>query len=334
MTGSDGPGMRVGANGWDSAVDVRQLRALLALVEHGSVGRAAEALGLAQSTVSEALAALDRAVGAPTVLRRRGAHRTALTAAGEALLPYARRVLQELDAAHLAIAAVTRGASANVEVIANESVSSYLLPPVLGALRRRWPNTRFAVSIATCEGVRARVAEGNCDLGLHLEEDGPTDPAADSPRPRTGGSPERSVLTRGVPLVIFSGPGHPLAQVARRAPLRRDEISPFPLFVSDAAGDFYELLRRHLTAGGLSGPRLEPAGSIDAVKRGVAADPSALGILPRYAVAEELRNGLAHALTLTPPVPGMRLVALLSAARTPSHPATTELLDQLREVLG
>ena len=71
----------------DSALEVRQLRAFLALVDHGSVSAAALALGLAQSTVSEALAALERAVGAPIVLRRRGAQPTALTAAGEALLP-------------------------------------------------------------------------------------------------------------------------------------------------------------------------------------------------------------------------------------------------------
>lgn len=74
----------------ESAVEIRQLRAFVALVEHGSVTAAAQVLGLAQSTMSETLSSLERAVGSAILLRRRGAHEIARTSAGEALLPYAR----------------------------------------------------------------------------------------------------------------------------------------------------------------------------------------------------------------------------------------------------
>jgi hypothetical protein len=55
---------------------------------------------------------------------------------------------------------VTNSAHATLEIVANEFVSAYLLPGVLAALRARWTNTRFAVSVAACAGVRAGVHEG------------------------------------------------------------------------------------------------------------------------------------------------------------------------------
>lgn len=329
---------RIGADGWSSPLEIRQLRAFLAVVAHGSVSAAALALGLAQSTVSEALAALDRAVGAQTVLRRRGAHETALTDAGEALLPHAQRVLQELDAVHLAIASVTHGASASVDVTANESVSTYLLAPALSVLRKRWPNTRFSVTVATCANVRAGVTEGHCDLGLLLgDQDGMASHAEGMSAIRPDGSAMAVVLATEVPLVIFAGLEHPLARGARRSGGRhvavsRDAIASFPMFVADAAGDFHELIRRYFAADALPGPRLEPVGSIDGVKRGVDADTSALGILPHYAVAEDIRSGRVCALTLSPAPPRMQLVALLPSARAGRHPAITELLEQLGAV--
>lgn len=319
-----GRGQRIGPNGWRSALDVRQLRAFLALVEHGNVSRAAEALGLAQSTVSETLAALDRALGTPAVLRRRGAAQVTLTEAGDALLPHARRMLQEIDAAHQSIAAVTRTASARVEVLANESVSAYLLPPVLAALRRRWPNTRFAVSVETCASVRAGVAGGRCDVGLLLEEaDGVHASGADT-----------IVLTDPTRLVIFSGADHTLARGPNPAPVPRDALAEFPLFIPDAAGDYFELLRRYFTADGLPGPRLQPAGSIEGVRRGVAADRTALGVLPGYALAEDLRAGRVRAIPTIPPPPAMVLVAMLPGGPATRHPSIDDLLDRLRPAMA
>jgi hypothetical protein len=57
-----------------------------------------------------------------------------------------------------------------------------------------------------------------------------------------------------------------------------------------------------------------------------------LGILPFYAILEELRNGsLAH-LNLRPAPPNMRLVALLSRSRA-RHPGTTQLIEGITRVL-
>jgi regulatory helix-turn-helix LysR family protein len=49
-------------SGW-AGLEIRHLRALVALVDSGSMTAAAQALGMAQSTVSEAMSALDRTLG-------------------------------------------------------------------------------------------------------------------------------------------------------------------------------------------------------------------------------------------------------------------------------
>ena len=120
----------------ESTVEVRQLKAFVALVEQGSVTAAAQTLGVAQSTMSEALSSLERALGTSLFLRRRGSHELVLTEAGNALLPHARSVLDLLAAAHVAVASVTTGARARVAIATNESLSTYIVGPQLDIMRR------------------------------------------------------------------------------------------------------------------------------------------------------------------------------------------------------
>jgi DNA-binding transcriptional LysR family regulator len=314
----------VGGSGWKSAVEIRQLRAFLAVVEHGSLSAAAIALGVAQSTISEALASLDRAIGSRVILRKRGAHHVALTETGDALLPHARRILHELDAMHRSAAIATPEATATLNVTTNESVSTYLLAPALANLRKRWRNVHFSVTVATCPNVRADVAAGRCDLGMLLQ----------------GGTLESNahhdmlhiaVLASGIPLVVFCGARHPFVLRSKRASASRDALTGYPIFIADAAGDFHEVIRRYLTADAMPGVRLEAVGSIDAVKRAVAAEDSALGILPSYCLTEDLKARRIVALDVKPVPPTVSLVSLLPTAQSGIHPALSELLHSLTQ---
>jgi DNA-binding transcriptional LysR family regulator len=304
----------------DSTLEVRQLRAFVALVEQGSVTAAAQSLGLAQSTVSEALSSLERALGAPLFVRRRGTHDLVLTDAGSALLPHARGVLERISAAHVAVAGATTGARARIAIATNESLSTYVLAPHLDVLRRRWPNTTFEVSVLMCTAIRAVVEAGEFDFALSLQ---PCEDAAN------GVAAERTVVSDDVPLVIFAQPGHPLANRRRSRPVRRDALGDHTLYLSDAAGDFHLLVRRFLEHDGLPGPHLQPTGSIESVKRAVLADPLAVGMLPGYALLDEFRDRKLAPVPVQPGPPRMRLEALLSRARA-HHPATRQLLEEVR----
>lgn len=76
--------------------DVRQLRALLAVVDTGTFTGAAAVLGVSQASVSRAVASLERALGAR--LLQRTTREVSLTAAGAHVVRHARRVLEEVAA--------------------------------------------------------------------------------------------------------------------------------------------------------------------------------------------------------------------------------------------
>jgi monoterpene epsilon-lactone hydrolase len=77
------------------AIELRHLRAFIAVAEELNFGRAAERLYLSQPALSRQIRALERLVGCE--LLRRTTHRVELTIAGEALLDRARRLLRDLD---------------------------------------------------------------------------------------------------------------------------------------------------------------------------------------------------------------------------------------------
>jgi epsilon-lactone hydrolase len=79
------------------AIEVRHLRAFVAVAEELNFGRAAERLYLSQPALSRQIRSLERLVGCQ--LLRRSTHRVELTLAGEALLDRARRLLADLNEA-------------------------------------------------------------------------------------------------------------------------------------------------------------------------------------------------------------------------------------------
>ena len=303
-----------------STLELRQVRAFVSLVENGSVTAASQALKLAQSTVSEAIAALERALGTALIAHKRGTHAVVLTPAGQVLLPHARNVLAAVDKTYVAMAKAAEGARGVVNIIANESVSTYVLSRVLTGARRRWRNTRFAVSVAACPEIREGVRSGAFDLGLVLT------PA--KPQSLAGSLEDGQVVAPLVPLLIFATPLHPLVKPSsRRTPVRRCALDGFPVFVSDAAGEYRGLLERFFSDDNVPSPRLESTGSIEGVKAAVFADPLAVGILPSYAVAKEIQTGHVVPVDLCPLLPPMQIVALLGSRAL--HPSTPELLQEM-----
>jgi DNA-binding transcriptional LysR family regulator len=307
-------------------LELRQLRAFVALVENGSVTAASHALGLAQSTVSEAIKALERELGTALIAHKRGSHSVALTPAGRVLLPHGRNVLAAVDKACVAVVKAASNARGVVNIIANESVSTYLLSPVLATMRRRWRNTQFTVSVAACPEVREGVKSGAFDLGLVLTTAKRTT-AAKAATAASKRSEDGQVVAPLVPLLIFAAPEHPLVRAARHPLVRRSSLDLFPVFVSDAAGEYRTLLERFFREDEMPGPRLESTGSIEGVTTSVIADTRALGILPSYAVAKEVQTGRVVPLDLRPALPPMQVLALHGSRDL--HPSTRELLDEL-----
>jgi DNA-binding transcriptional LysR family regulator len=284
-------------------LELRYLRAFLAVVDLGGYTRAAQALGVSQSTVSESLAALERATGAPVL--RRSNRLIAVTPAGKRLLPLARRMLALHD--EMIAAAAEPEEDAAVTIGANESVATYLLPRHLAKLRRRGNGSRFQVVPGSCAEIRAGVRNGSLDLGLVLE-------------PRRTKS-DGLYATR---LLVLAAPGDPLAS----RPATAAKLASRTFSLSDVAGSFHEVMRRTFREAGVSTPKMEAAGSVEAVKRMVVAGDH-LGVLPAFAVASELKSRTIVSLNVEPPLPAIVLSAVHPATRRPV-PAARDLLELLR----
>lgn len=141
-----------------------QLRTLLAVLEHGSFTRAAEALGLSQSTVSFHVKALESTVG--TRLLDRGRDGVRATPQGELLRGHAERLWALRGEALEDLRAESQGQRGRVVVAASTIPGEYLLPARLAQLRRSHPGVSVRVEISESSRALASLAARECDLAL------------------------------------------------------------------------------------------------------------------------------------------------------------------------
>ena len=124
-----------------SLLDWSLLQAFLVLAESGSLSQAAPLLGSTQPTLSRQLALLETQVGHS--LFERSPRGLRLTAAGQALLPAARRMREGAQDLTLALAGQSQALAGTVRITASEIVSTYLLPQALLGLRHSHPEIQI-----------------------------------------------------------------------------------------------------------------------------------------------------------------------------------------------
>ena len=142
----------------------QQLRLFLAVAREGTFTRAAAALYLTQSAVSQQIDALEREQGVR--LFERLPRGIALTDAGAALLPYAERVTQLVDDAANALAEVRGVARGRLRIGASQTPATYLLPDLLGAFARRYPALDVVLEVNVSAAIADAVASGALPLGI------------------------------------------------------------------------------------------------------------------------------------------------------------------------
>ncbi|WP_051389016.1 LysR family transcriptional regulator [Arthrobacter sp. 35W] len=128
-------------------MNLRQLRYFLAIVDHGGVHRAAEALHVAQSSLSQTMRALERDLG--TELFHRIGRGIVLSPAGEGLVGPARSILREVDNAERAVTEIAALRAGTIDIA---SLSDLAIDPV---------STWMANFLMAHPGVQCRVEEGD-----------------------------------------------------------------------------------------------------------------------------------------------------------------------------
>lgn len=148
-------------------VDLRHLRVLDAIVEEGTFARAARRLSYSQSSVSQQVAALERAVGGPVFDRPGGPRAARLTPLGHLVLRRGRELLRGADDLTHAVERFHAGDD-RIDIGTFQSVSSVILPTLVSRLRDERPDCE----VRLYEGEPEEPRIGDLDL---LFYDGPVD---------------------------------------------------------------------------------------------------------------------------------------------------------------
>ena len=143
----------------------RQLECFVAVVDSGGFTKAAADLRVAQPSLSQTIASLERELG--TVLFHRVGRGVRLSAAGAALLDPARRVLRDFTVAQDSVDQVKGLESGRLDIACIPTLVTEPFAHLVGIFREQHPGVMvYSPDLEATGGVEAAVASGDCELAL------------------------------------------------------------------------------------------------------------------------------------------------------------------------
>jgi molybdate transport repressor ModE-like protein len=292
-------------------IDMQRLRVLREVAEHGSFSKAAAALLLTPSAVSQQIAALERSLG--TVVVERGARGAVLTEPGRLLVETANVVLAELRHTQEQIGRLATGHPSRLTVATFASGGQRLLPSALQRLAAKHPGVELTVLEYDPADSIPLVGAGKADVALAYHFDGP-------PPVRRG---DRSGLewspVMDDPMWIVLPAHHPLAGRSRLAlgELRGERWVQGCLTIGE---------RLNIYAA-LAGFELEVACNTTdyAFAQSLIAAGVGVGLVPEVAL---VKSDQLVPIELEPPRPS-RFIGVVTARRRHAHPLVQDLLAAL-----
>ena len=193
------------------------LRAFVAVAERQHFGSAATTLGVSQSTLSQALAALETGLG--TQLIERSTRRVLLTPEGRQLLPHALAVVEAVDSFTAAAAGASDPLQAGMRLGLIPTVAPYVLPTLLAGLPEQLPSLTLRVIEDQTERLLTLLHEGALDAALIA-----------LPTPEVSAVGVTAIPIYDEDFVLALPPGHPLSG-KRRVPTTA--LAELPLLLLD-----------------------------------------------------------------------------------------------------
>jgi DNA-binding transcriptional LysR family regulator len=285
------------------SLELRHLRYFLAVAEHLSFSRAARHLHLAQQSLSQQIAALERDLGVR--LFDRDTRGTRLTAAGSAFRPAAQDILARVEAA----VAQARGVVGPLELAFLSSTANYMLPPVVRAVRSRFPGIALGTHDVPIDELVDGLRTGRFDAAFT--------------RPPLVPDVETRVLATE-PVCAVLPAGHPLAT---RSSLRLAELAgePWVLTPRDSWPPWHEKYDHDFATAGFTPDVVQRAASVPALLGLVAAG---VGVTRLARSAHSLRRGGV----VFVPLEGDSAETVVAWLPGRSHPLVPDLIDLTGEL--
>lgn len=221
-------------------MDTQSLTAFIEIADSASFTRAAERLHLSQPAISKRLRSLEQQIGQR--LFDRVGRSVLLTDAGQALLPYARRVLQTVEDGRRALSQLSDRVSGRLSIGTSHHIGLHRLPPVLKRFVIDYPDVDLDLHFMDSEDACEAVLAGKLELGIVTLPLQPL-PNLDSGRVWPD------------PLAVVVAPSHPLAGRRR---LRLEDLAEHPAVLPDEDTYTHRIIRAELQSRGVE-PRVRLA---------------------------------------------------------------------------
>ncbi|MES2683586.1 MAG: LysR family transcriptional regulator [Pseudomonadota bacterium] len=221
-------------------MDTQALSAFLEVADTASFSKAAERLFLSQPAVSKRIATLEDQLGRQ--LFDRVGRQISLTDAGRALLPYARRVLHDIEDGRRALSMLSEKVEGRLSIGTSHHIGLHRLPTVLRAYTLAYPQVDLDIQFMDSEVACEAVLAGKLELGIVT--------LPSQPLPQL-----KSRLVWPDPLAVVVAPAHPLAALKRP---KLDDLAEHPAVLPDEATYTHRIVTAALTQHGLK-PRIRLA---------------------------------------------------------------------------
>lgn len=259
-------------------MDLRQLRYFLAIVEEGSISRAAERVHVAQPALSLHVKRMEERLG--TALLIRGAQGVVPTEAGTLLARRALVLLAEAERTEEELRSFGKAPTGKVRIGLPGTVSGILAVPLIAACRARHPGIGLVVAEAMSGFVRDWLTEGQVDLAVLYGD------------PSGEGIAATALLEEELAMLLPPGAVVP-------EPAGLEVLAAHPLILPSGPHGLRAMLDVELRRLGIAAVPAIELDSYAGIKQ-LVADGHGVSVLPRHAVAAEAAAGQVTVRALAP----------------------------------
>ena len=253
-------------------MEIRQLRAFVAIAESGTFTAGALRVHVTQAAISMQIRQLETEIGAKVFVR--APRHVILTEAGEQLLRRARHILREHDAALDEIAELAGAERGRLRIgSASAMVLTEQLPSILKELRKQHPAAEIAVTSGTSEVLVDQILAGEVDIAF-----------VSLPVDVRGIKTERLSEDQ---LVAIASPRHKLA---KQRTISAYTLAGERLILGERGGNTRRLIDQFFAQAGVTLRVAMELSRQQAIKRMVEEDMG-VGIVPLQSVKEEVEKG-------------------------------------------
>jgi len=252
-------------------MEIRQLKTFWTLASTRSFSRTAEVLNYVPSTITMQIKALEEELGVK-LLDRLGKS-VILTDAGQRLLPYANKILNDIEEARY-VSSESEELTGTITIGADEVLCTYRLPALIRVFRERYPHVRLLFRPLSSHSLKQSLREGNVDVVFMLDE----------PIVSTDLHTE---LLMDEPFFMVVSPKHPLAACAT---LRIEDFNREQILLSEKGCSYRTFFYHTLLRKGADSLTELEFNSVEAIKQ-CAMVGLGIALLPEMSLKGELERG-------------------------------------------